>query len=261
MQTNISQPVTPFHLLDKKIIITGASSGIGRASAIAASTMGATLMLFGRNRKRLEETLALTANPERHSLFSLDLTDYNKIELLFDDFNTQKFKIHGLVNCAGISTTTPLNKTTPKKIQHYTATNVSAGIFLSGLVAKRCFVPDSGSSIIFISSVMGVAGEIGKTLYSITKGALVAATRSMALELARKKIRVNCISPGVVVSPMSKNAIYNRDEEALAAIKRNHPLGLGTPEDVANACIYLLSDASRWVTGTNLVIDGGYLAK
>jgi len=108
---------------------------------------------------------------------------------------------------------------------------------------------------------MGVAGENGKTLYSLTKGALVAAVKSMAIELAPRKIRVNAISPGVVESPMSRSAVYSRDAASLNKIQSLHPLGLGKVDDVANACIFLLSDASAWITGINLIVDGGYLAK
>jgi len=119
----------------------------------------------------------------------------------------------------------------------------------------------TGGSIIFISSVMGVVGENGKTMYSMTKGALISAVKSLSIELATRKIRINAISPGVVETPMSKNAIYSRNEESLDKIKSLHPLGLGQPEDVANACVFLLSDASKWITGTNMLVDGGYLAK
>ena len=98
-------------------------------------------------------------------------------------------------------------------------------------------------------------------MYSLTKGALISAAKSMALEFASKKIRFNAISPGVVVTPMSQNAVYSQDEESLNKITALHPLGLGMPDDIANACVYLLSDASRWVTGSNLVVDGGYTAR
>jgi NAD(P)-dependent dehydrogenase (short-subunit alcohol dehydrogenase family) len=108
---------------------------------------------------------------------------------------------------------------------------------------------------------MGVAGEKGKTLYSLTKGALISSVRSLAIELANRRIRVNTVSPGVVDSPMSRSAVYSRDDEALNRIRLLHPLGLGEPDDVANACLFLISDASKWITGTNVVVDGGYLAK
>ena len=111
------------------------------------------------------------------------------------------------------------------------------------------------------TSVMGIVGEVAKSLYSMTKGALIAGSRSLAIELADRKIRVNCISPGVVVTPMTQKAVYSRDDESMKKVTELHPLGLGTPEDVANACIYLLSDASRWISGTNLIADGGYTAR
>ena len=95
----------------------------------------------------------------------------------------------------------------------------------------------------------------------MTKGALISATKSLALELASKKIRINSISPGVVKTTMSENAIYSRNEQALKMIKEKHPLGLGSPEDVANACVFLLSDAAKWITGTNLIVDGGYTTR
>ena len=108
---------------------------------------------------------------------------------------------------------------------------------------------------------MGSVGEVGKTLYSMTKGALLSASRSLALELAPKKIRVNCISPGVVDTPMSQSAVYSQSEESLNRIRSLHPLGLGRVEDVAHACVFLLSDEARWITGTNLFVDGGYTAR
>jgi NAD(P)-dependent dehydrogenase (short-subunit alcohol dehydrogenase family) len=112
-----------------------------------------------------------------------------------------------------------------------------------------------------MASVMGMVGEAGKTLYGMTRGALIAAAKSMALEFAPREVRVNSISPGVVETPLSQNSYYSKDEKLLEQVKNQHPLGLGKPGDVANACVYLLSDASRWVTGSNLTIDGGYTAR
>ena len=129
------------------------------------------------------------------------------------------------------------------------------------MLLNKLHFSEDGGSIVFISSVMGVVGENGKTLYSMTKGALISAVKSMSVELAPRKIRVNAISPGMVETPMSKNAIYSRNEESLDKLRKMHPLGFGKPEDVANASVFLLSDASRWITGTNLIVDGGYLAK
>jgi NAD(P)-dependent dehydrogenase (short-subunit alcohol dehydrogenase family) len=149
----------------------------------------------------------------------------------------------------------------PEKMEEFFHVNVHSAFNLTRIITKPSGISEEGASIVFISSVMGIVGENGKSLYSMTKGALIAGARSLAIELAPRNIRVNCISPGVVVSPMSKGAVYSKDEESLNKIKGLHPLGLGHTEDVANACIYLLSDASRWVTGTNMVVDGGYTAR
>jgi len=251
----------PFDLKGKNIVITGASSGIGRQCAITCSEMGAKVTISGRDQNRLTETLNLMEDPERHSVIAVDLTEYNKVEDEVKRIVNNKGKVEGLINCAGISTTLPLNVVSPQKMEQFFQTNVIGTVNLARLIVKSSHFSETGGSIIFIGSIMGVVGENGKTLYSMTKGALISAVKSMAIELAPRKIRVNCISPGVVETPMSKNAIYSRDEESLNKIKSLHPLSLGQPQDVANACVFLLSDASRWITGTNLILDGGYSAR
>ena len=249
------------NLADKLIIITGASSGIGRQCSITCSQIGATVTLFGRDHDKLKETLFMMKDPSKHYVASVDLINYDKVEDEVRELVNKKGKVNGMVNCAGISTTLPLNSLSPQKMEQFFKVNVIGAVNLSRHVIKPFHFSEEGGSIIFISSVMGVVGENGKTLYSMTKGALIAAVKSMAIELAQRKIRVNAISPGVVETPMSKNAIYSQNEESMNKIKNIHPLGLGRPDDVANTCVFLLSDASRWITGTNLIVDGGYLAK
>jgi NAD(P)-dependent dehydrogenase (short-subunit alcohol dehydrogenase family) len=251
----------PFSLSGKNIIITGASSGIGRQCAVTCSRMGANVIIFGRDRVRLEETLKQMEEPDKHIICSIDLTEYDKIAAAVSGIIEKTGRINSLINCAGISTTLPLNSITHQKMEQFFQVNVICGINLTRHVVKSSNFSETGGSIIFISSVMGVAGEIGKSLYSMTKGALISAVKSLSVELAPRKIRVNAVSPGVVETPMSQNAVYSRNEESLNRIKALHPLGLGRPEDVANACVFLLSDASNWVTGTNLTVDGGYLAR
>jgi NAD(P)-dependent dehydrogenase (short-subunit alcohol dehydrogenase family) len=251
----------PFNLTGKNIIITGASSGIGRQTAVTCSQMGARVVLIARNTDRLNETLALMQSPENHLVYSFDLADLAGIEAAIKQAVEKVGKLHGLVNAAGISTTLPLKLISNDKLDEFFKTNVYSAIQMSRLFTKQANVSNEGGSIVLFSSVMGIVGETGKTLYSLTKGALISAAKSMALEFASKKIRFNAVSPGVVVTPMSQKAVYSQDEESLNRITALHPLGLGMPEDVANACVYLLSDASRWVTGSNLVIDGGYTAR
>jgi NAD(P)-dependent dehydrogenase (short-subunit alcohol dehydrogenase family) len=250
----------PFGLAGKTIIVTGASSGIGQECAIRCSHSGARLIIIGRNPERLEETRAMLKGDLEHLVFSLDLTNYEKLGEFTQSLRSEVGQIDGLVNCAGISTTLPFRRVNPEKMNEFFHSNVIAAFNLCRSVLQEKLIGEN-ASIIFLSSVMGITGTKGKALYGMTKGALISGAKSLAIELAPKNIRVNCISPGVVVSPMSKNAVYSKDEESLQRIKDLHPLGLGEVEDVAYACIYLLSDASRWVTGTNLVIDGGYTAQ
>lgn len=250
-----------FSLENKLILITGASSGIGRQCAINCSKMGASVVLLGRNRERLKETQISMKYPENHLIYSVDLLEFDKISEIVKEIVLKKGKIYGLINNAGISTTLPLSSVSPAKMDNFFKTNVIGAVNLTRQVVKISNFYQKGGSLIFLSSVMGSVGEKGKSLYAMTKGAIISTVKSLALELACRNIRVNSISPGVVETPMSKNAIYSRNQKSYNEIINKHPLGLGTPEDIANACIYLLSDASRWVTGTNLIVDGGYLAK
>jgi NAD(P)-dependent dehydrogenase (short-subunit alcohol dehydrogenase family) len=250
-----------FGLQNKNIIITGASSGIGRQCAITASQLGARVVLIARNKEKLYETLDLMDSKEAHLICATDLMDFEATEIAIQDVMTVVGKMHGIIHAAGISTTLPLRSISATKMDAYFKTNVYGSIQLSRILTKPAYLTEQGASIIFLTSVMGVVGEVGKTIYSLTKGALVAGSKSMALELAPKKIRVNCISPGVVVTPMSSSAVYTQDEASLERTKSYHPLGLGNPEDIANGCMFLLSDASRWITGTNIIIDGGYTAR
>lgn len=218
-------------------------------------------MLFGRNKERLAETLGLMKDAARHSAHSLDLLEYDKVEEVFREEVGARGKIEGLVHCAGISTTLPFRMLTPKKLDEFFSINVYSAVNLTKIVTKPAYMREEGGSVVFMSSVMGSVGESGKTLYSMTKGALLSGSKSLALELANRKIRVNCISPGVVETPMSQKAVYSQDEASLERVKSYHPLGLGQVQDVANACVFLLSDAARWITGSNLFVDGGYTAR
>lgn len=223
--------------------------------------MGAAVIGLGRDNSRLNETLDMMEEPTKHLFISVDLTDYNAVEMVIGDAISQKGKIHGMINSAGISTTLPLRMMKPDKVDAFLQTNVTAAINLARLLTKPANIAEEGGSLVFITSVMATVGESGKSLYALTKGAVLAAAKSLAIELAPKNIRVNCVSPGVVVTPMSEKSFYSQSEETLNHIKNLHPLGLGEPSDVAAACIYLLSDAARWVTGSNLIVDGGYTAR
>jgi NAD(P)-dependent dehydrogenase (short-subunit alcohol dehydrogenase family) len=250
-----------FSLQQKLIVVTGASSGIGRSTAIACAQMGAKLLLVGRNPVALAQTKALCKNPDLCETLLTDLTHYDDVTQAIKSSLPLLGKIDGVVHAAGVSTTLPFRNVTPAKLLEFFEINVNGALHLTQQLLKPAHVSEKGASVIFLTSVMAIVGESAKLMYCTSKGALAAAAKSLALELATKKIRVNCIAPGVVDSPMTQKAYYSQQPELKERIIGLHPLGLGTPDDVAGACVYLLSDASRWVTGTQLVIDGGYTAR
>lgn len=250
----------PFTLEGKTIVVTGASSGIGQQCAVDCSKMGAKVVLIGRNIKRLNDTLELL-DGEGHFVISIDLTDFNKLNEEVKGIVREAGPIDGLVNCAGISTTLPFKLVNAEIMDEFFHTNVFSAIEFSRHFCHIGNVNKSGASIVFLSSIMALVGENGKSLYSMTKGALLSAVRSLACEYARKNIRFNCISPGAILTPINQNLPHMKNPEARAALEAKHLLGLGKTSDISNACIYLLSDASRWVTGQNLIVDGGYLAR
>jgi NAD(P)-dependent dehydrogenase (short-subunit alcohol dehydrogenase family) len=242
------------------ILVTGASSGIGKAIAVHCSSLGARIIGVGRDMTRLEET-SKALKPGDHVIRSVDLTDHLAVTRLMDELKKLDVVIHGLVHAAGISGTHPLQVINEDKLANFISVNITAAVRITQAVTKKNIFAPEGGAIIWITSVMAHAGESGKSLYALTKGALTAAARSLAIELAPRKIRVNCVAPGVVVTPMVQHAYYSQDEESLNRIKALHPLGLGEPEDVASAVAFLVSPAAKWITGVTLAVDGGYLAR
>ncbi|MCP4369642.1 MAG: SDR family oxidoreductase [Deltaproteobacteria bacterium] len=249
-----------FLLRGKNVIITGASSGIGRQCAITCSEMGANVILFARNEIRLQETIT-KLKTGTHLYYALDITQYDQIESFITQTVQKVGKISGFIHSAGIETTIPLHVMKSKNYENIFAINVVGGFEFAKILSKKTYLCEQGASFIFISSIMGTLGQLGKIGYCSSKGALIAGSKAMALELARKSIRVNCISPAIVETEMIAKLFENIPVEAKQSIVEMHPLGFGKPEDIANACVFLLSEASRWITGTNLIIDGGYSAK
>jgi len=249
----------PFNLTGKRILITGASSGIGKSIAIECSKMGAELILLGRNEERLNETLSSLTKGPNHCYFSFDFSEGHDFGEIGQKI-VEGGKLDGLVNCAGVTSTLPIKSISPERMRKIFDINVFGAFEMAKWFTKKNVVVDEGGSIVFIASVMGVMGEVGKTLYSMSKGALISGSKSMALELANRKIRVNTISPGVVMTPMVENGVYAQNDELFNKVIAKHPLGIGNTEDVAHSVIYLLSPAAKWITGTNIMVDGGYSA-
>lgn len=252
--------INPFSLEGKNIIISGASSGIGRSCAILCSEMGANVILLSRDQKRMEETRERMVK-RNHLIYELDVTDSEKIEPVISNAVSILGRMDGFIHSAGVELTLPMRMTKPAHFEKLFKVNVVAGFELVRIITSKKYFNENTGSLVFIASVTGMVGELAKTAYCSSKGAVISGTRALAIELAPKKIRVNAVSPALVETKMTENIFNTASPESKIEMIKAHPLGIGMPEDVAFACIYLLSDASRWVTGTNLVVDGGYTSK
>jgi NAD(P)-dependent dehydrogenase (short-subunit alcohol dehydrogenase family) len=248
------------NLSNKKILITGASSGIGRACAILCSQLGAQVALVGRSEERLSETTQLM-DGANHRFYSFDLSDLERIEPFIMRVIADFGALQGFVHSAGIQFTRPIRVMNPGKFHEILNLNVIAGFELVRALINKKGLVGSSASLIFLSSVSSLKGRKGLTGYSSSKGAIISGARSLAVELATKPIRVNCVSPGLVETKMMGEIFDNLTDEQKSDRLSDYPLGIGQPEDVANAVCFLLSDAARWITGTNLIVDGGYSCK
>ena len=240
----------PFTLVGKQILVTGASSGIGKAIAVACAKMGATVIVTGRNVERLNETLNLMSEGD-HKAISADLTKAEDIESLVAELP----KLDGLVQCAGVGSRVPCKNIGKEDLQHVFMPNVEAPIlFQTAILSKRKI--NKAASIVYVASRAANAPSVGNAAYSPSKGAIISYAKCLALELAPRLIRVNCICPGMVWTELIlKDGV---DKEQLEQSQLTYPLKrFGQPEDIANLAIYLLSDASSWMTGSSLDISGG----
>lgn len=240
----------PFSLLNKTVLVTGASSGIGRAVSIRCSEMGANIILTARHQKRLQETLQQMSGHD-HMLLAADLTDRASM----DNLVKQLPDLDGIVHCAGVNHRVVTKLIESVDIKETISSNLEAPILLqTGLVKAKKIRREA--SIIFIASRAAYAPSVGNALYSASKGALISYAKVLALELAPRQIRVNCICPAMVLTNMTSNIGFNQDE--LNEAQQKYPLKrYGTPDDIAYLAIYLLSPKSSWMTGSCVDITGG----
>lgn len=238
----------------KTILITGASSGIGRSTAIECSKFGAKVIVIGRNEERLNETLNLLEG-DYHCKIIGDLTNHEDLIKIAIECP----KLDGLVNNAGIGHTSLIHFIKQEDISKVFQINTFAPILLTKELLKRKKI-NKGGSIVFISSIAAFNNELGNGLYSASKAAICAYMRSCAKELANKSIRSNAICPGMIETKLIREGALSEDD--LEKNKLEYPLKrYGRPEEIAFSTIFLLSDASSWITGTSIVIDGGKLLK
>jgi NAD(P)-dependent dehydrogenase (short-subunit alcohol dehydrogenase family) len=239
-------------LKGKNILITGASSGIGEATAILCDSLGANIILSGRNKEKLNAVGKKLKN--KTLILSADLTDPKEINSLANDCP----EIDGLANCAGIVKPYPVKFIRQKDISEVMGANFSSAVLVcSELSSAKKF--RERASVVFISSVSSMHPYMGSALYSSSKAAIEAFARSFAIENANKKMRANVVSPALVKTNIFAETVEATSEEHMKQHEEQYPLGFGEPIDVANCIAFLLSDASKWITGTTIKMDGGLL--
>jgi NAD(P)-dependent dehydrogenase (short-subunit alcohol dehydrogenase family) len=245
-------------LAGRTILITGASSGLGRAAAIAVAAHGGKVVATGRDPARLDETLAVLSGGG-HSAVAAAIDDADQAAELMAQAATAAGGLDGVFHSAGAVVVLPTRLVKQKHIDQVFGAAVQGALGIARAAAKA-EVMKPGGSIIFMSSAAAHRGRPGLAAYSAAKAAVEGLTRSLACELAAKGVRVNAIAGGAIETEMHQRVIRPLSDEAIAAYAGLHPLGVGKPDDVANAALFLLSDASTWITGATLAVDGGYLA-
>lgn len=249
----------PLELTGKTILVTGASSGIGQTTAIYLSRLGGRIVAVGRNQDRLQYTVSQMEG-SGHAAVPFDLNDVEQIPGWMKTIVATAGPLYGLVHSAGIILYRPLKVLSYKNLVDMQRINVDAAIMLTKGLRQNGVCEKSGASVVFVSSVTAFKGEPSLAGYSSTKGALVSLARTLAVELASQKIRVNCICPAQVQTQITENMRETLPADNVGEIEKKHPLGFGAPEDVAYAAAWLLSPSARWITGTSVVLDGGYTA-
>lgn len=244
-------------LTNRHCLITGAASGIGRATATLFAALGAKLSLVDRDEPALDATLA-GLTPGSHIAHPYDLENVEGIDELVRRIVAGNGPLHAMVHSAGTQTVMAAKDLKPEHWRRILAVNTEAALALARNMG-RLRVHPGGGAIVFVSSIMAMAGSPGSVAYSMSKSALHGLAHSLALEYAPRRVRVNCIAPGFVRTPMLDQRNWPASQRA--EVELLHPLGFGEPEDIANAAAFLVAQTGRWITGTVLVVDGGYLAR
>jgi len=238
-----------FSLTGKTILVTGASSGIGKQAAILISQAGGTLCISGRNEYRLEETFH-SLEGTGHRMKTADLTAEMQLNALVEEAPA----LNGVVHCAGIVGPQPVKFISQEHIDTMFAINFEAPVNLTGKLLRKKKILDN-ASVLFLSTIATRNPYFGGALYSASKAALEAYSKTLALEMTGRGIRSNCLMAGLVDTPMIVNPSEDRMQaEAMERYLKRYPLGIGKPEDVAGAVLFFLSDASGWISGTTLIL-------
>ena len=256
-----TRPEAPdfLRLAGATVLVTGASSGIGLSVAMHAAHSGATVVLLARRESALRDVQKQMPG-DGHLVVPFDLLEHEQIPRMLRGVVHAVGPLDGLVHAAGVHSAMPLRTVTAEQSEHMFAANVTTALMLTkGFRHKQ--VRGAAPSIVFLSSATALVGEVGVSVYSATKGAIAALSRSLALELVREGIRSNAVAAGVVQTELTEGIRTSIGPAAWSRIESAHPLGIGDATDVANAVLFLLSPASRWITGSTMVVDGGYTAQ
>jgi NAD(P)-dependent dehydrogenase (short-subunit alcohol dehydrogenase family) len=249
-----------FHSLSNKfILLTGASSGIGRETSILLSKLGAKLLLIDINEIGLLKTIEYC--PNETIPLVLDLTDSDTLKIKIIDLVKKHGKLDGVAHIAGKPSIVPLKSISQSSATDIFQLNTYSAIDLAKIFVNHNVFSGQSGSIVFISSVYGLVGSSANVAYASSKAALHGITKSLSIELAPKKIRVNCIAPGFIKTEMMSNNKDKFDDEYINKLDKMHPLGLGEAIDISYMIAFLLSDLSKWMTGSILSLDGGFTAQ
>lgn len=244
----------PMNLSGKRILVTGSSSGIGRATSVLLSKLGAVLVLMGRDKERLEETKQMLMG-SGHITVSLELREFDKYAQIFKEIRSTGDKLSGLVHCAGIAKVIPIKVASAENIRDMFDVNFVSFMELVKHYSKK--TNSIGGSIVCLSAINAHYPQKCMSIYAATKGALEMAVSSLAVELFDKKIRVNAVVPGPIATPMADSFGEISGEEG--SIIGRQMIPLGEPEDIANMVAYLLGDTAKFITGRKFYVDGGRL--
>jgi len=248
-----------FQVEGRCYLVTGAASGIGRATALLLSEMGAKVLLADIDVNNLERVKTECKNEA--DILVIDLMDANKIKNLIKEKTVSFGKLHGFVHCAGLPYIAPLKVVNAEKADRIYKLNTYAAIELAKVCSNKQIYAGEHGSFVLISSVYGLVGSAANVGYAMSKGAIVAITKSLAMELVNSGIRVNCVAPGFIKTPMADKVDGMMDAEYYDRLNALHPMGMGQTEDVAKSILFLLSDMSSWMTGAVLNVDGGFTAQ
>jgi NAD(P)-dependent dehydrogenase (short-subunit alcohol dehydrogenase family) len=249
--------LNPLNLKDKTILVTGASSGIGKSAARIFSQLGAKILLLARNEERLRLTYSSLSGQD-HGIYVFDLSNIDEIPVLIKKMAQDHGPLSGIFHCAGIESILPINIVKGRYIDTVFNISIKAGLMLARGFCQKNVKKMGKTSLVYMSSAASRCGVAGMSIYSASKAAVDGAVRSLACELAPREIRVNSIIAGGVKTEMHVKIVEKISEAEIKEYEDKHLLGFGSPDDVAYTAAFLLSDIANWITGTTIIVDGGY---